>query len=90
METTDYPQELVEYLVRSSRLEPREAQNLIAEVLRYYSESHDEFICRRHHALQRQGLSNAAIYKAIQVELDECRFPAPALSERQIRRIIYG
>jgi hypothetical protein len=82
--------ELVEYLARSSRLSVQEAARLVQEVLAYMSETPEDFIRRRHLALQAQGLSNRAIYAQIGAELAGRRFRAPEYSERQIRRIIYG
>jgi len=82
--------ELVEYLARSSRLSPQEAARLINEVLAFMSEAPEDFIRRRHLALQAQGLSNRAIYLQVTQELAARRFRAPEYSERQIRRIIYG
>lgn len=82
--------ELVDYLARSSRLTPQEAARLVQEVLAFMSEIPEDFIRRRHLALQAQGLSNRAIYLQIGEELSRRRFRAPEYSERQIRRIIYG
>jgi hypothetical protein len=82
--------ELVEYLARSSRLSPQEAARLVQEVLSFMSEVPEDFVRRRHLALQAQGLSNRAIYLQISEELASRRFRAPKYSERQIRRIIYG
>lgn len=82
--------ELVDYLARSSRLTPQEAARLVNEVLAFMSEMPEDFVRRRHLALQAQGLSNRAIYLQISEELAGRRFRAPLYSERQIRRIIYG
>jgi hypothetical protein len=82
--------ELVDYLARSSRLTPQEAARLIQEVLAFMSDMPEDFVRRRHLALQAQGLSNRAIYLQISEELAGRRFRAPEYSERQIRRIIYG
>jgi hypothetical protein len=82
--------ELVEYLARSSRLSLPEATRLVNEVLAFMSEMPEDFIRRRHLALQSQGLSNRDIYLQIAKELEARRFRAPEYSERQIRRIIYG
>ena len=82
--------ELVEYLTRTSRLEPQEARRVIDEVLSFLIEEPQSFVRRRHLALQRQGLSNTAIFARLQAELAHRRFPAPAYTTRQLRRIIYG
>lgn len=82
--------ELVAYLVRSTRLSESEAHKVVDDVLAFMSETPEDFIRRRHLALQSQGYSNAGIFAQIAKDLEERRFRAPELSERQIRRIIYG
>jgi hypothetical protein len=82
--------ELVEYLARTSRLEPQEARRVVDEVLSFLVEEPEPFVRRRHLALQRQGLANPAIFARLQAELAQRRFPAPAYTTRQLRRIIYG
>ena len=82
--------ELTAYLVRSTRLTAAEAQKVVDEVLAFMDETVEDFIRRRHFALQSHGLSNARIFAQITQELAQRRFSAPELSERQIRRIIYG
>ena len=83
-------EELVAYLVRTSRLNRQEATRLIDEVLSFLSERPEEFVCRRHRMLQSEGLSNDEIFTRLTAELRRWRFRAPEYSERQIRRIIYG
>ena len=61
--------ELVEYLARTSRLEPQEARRVVDEVLSFLVEEPEPFIRRRHLALQAQGRSNSAIFTQIASEL---------------------
>ena len=82
--------ELIAYLVRTSRLTPAEAARVVNEVLAFMSETPEDFIRRRHLHLQSQGLSNSTIFQALSSELAQRRFRAPSLTERQIRRVIYG
>jgi hypothetical protein len=82
--------ELVEHLCGMTRLAPFEARRVVEEVLAYLSESPAEFITRRHAELQRDGLANAEIFRQLASELDNRRFTAPPLSQRQIRRLVYG
>jgi hypothetical protein len=82
--------DLVEYLVRTSRLTRSDAIRLVDEVLSFLSERPDEFVCRRHGTLQAEGLSNSEIFSQLQAELSRWRFRAPVYTERQIRRLIYG
>ena len=82
--------ELVTYLVRTSRMTAAEAQKVVDEVIAFMHETPDDYIRRRHLALQSQGYSNAEIFAQLARDLRQRRFKAPDLSERQIRRIIYG
>ncbi len=82
--------ELIDYLSRSSRLTADEAARVVDEVLSFMSESVEAFVQRRHRALQAAGFANAEIFARIDAELAQLRFRAPALSERQIRRMVYG
>ncbi len=83
-------EDLVAYLVRTTRLSPPEAIRLVDEVLSFLNERPEEFVCRRHRALQGEGLSNGEIFARLSAELTRWRFRAPAYSERQLRRMIYG
>lgn len=82
--------ELIEHLCRQSALSHVQASRLIDEVLAFYSESSTDFIRRRHHELQKSGLANARIYSLINNELRHHRFTTEPMTERQIRRAIYG
>ncbi|HLF10534.1 MAG TPA: hypothetical protein VJA26_04915 [Gammaproteobacteria bacterium] len=83
-------QELVDYLVRTSRLTTPEATRVVSEMLAFLAETPEAFVRRRHYALQGEGLSNPAIFAQLAVELSQWRFRAPEYTARQIRRIIYG
>ncbi|MEW6272032.1 MAG: hypothetical protein AB1689_22345 [Thermodesulfobacteriota bacterium] len=84
------PGDLLAHLVRTSRLGHAEVDKLVRETLDYFSESVEEFVARRHAELQAEDLRNDAIFERIRAELAQRRFTAPALSERQIRRLVYG
>lgn len=84
------PAELIHHLCRHSHLDPTQASRLIAEVLTFYDETPDLFIQRRHRELQQLGMPNREIFARLVNELATHRFQASALSERQIRRVIYG
>lgn len=80
---------LLEHLRRAGLL-AGEAERVVAEVLAHFSETAEEFVRRRHRELQRLGLVNAQSFPVIAAELGRRRVVPPALSERQIRRVIYG
>ena len=82
--------ELIAYLVRTSRLNPAEATRVVDEVLAFMDETPEDFIRRRHLALQAQGHSNAEIFTRLGTELSRWRFRAADFSQRQLRRVIYG
>jgi hypothetical protein len=82
--------DLADYLARTTRLSRAEAVRLIDEVLTFLDERPEEFVCRRHRALQGEGLPNSVIFIRLAAELNRWRFRAPAYSERQLRRMIYG
>ena len=83
-------EDLIHHLVRSTRLGPEEARHVVGEVVAFFAESPSEFVVRRHADLHRAGWSNARIYAAIAAEVEARPFAGPKLSERQVRRLIYG
>lgn len=83
-------EELVAYLARSTRLSPDEGRRIVEEVLAFLHETPEDFVRRRHRALQADGLPNSEIYLRLTAELSARRFMAPPYTERQLRRMIYG
>ena len=84
------PTELIEHLVLHYGLDRVSAVRVVGEVLAFYDEPVDAFIRRRHLELQAEGVSNPQIYASLQQAIANRPFAAAVLSERQIRRIIYG
>lgn len=82
--------ELVDRLTRTTRLSRPEALHLVDEVLSFLDESLEEFVRRRHRELQHEGRGNPEIYRRVAEEARQRRFRGARLSERQIRRLIYG
>ena len=82
--------ELLQHLEGTTRLTRAEAERVVGEVLVYFSEPLEQFVARRHAELQGEELKNPEIFARIVAELRERRFAAPELSERQIRRMVYG
>ena len=82
--------DLLAHLERISPFGPSEVGRLVDELLAYFSESVDEFVVRRHRELQTEELRNDEIFERLADELRQRRFAAPSLSQRQIRRLIYG
>jgi hypothetical protein len=82
--------DLVAHLVRSTPLTEGEADRVLAEVFDWFAEPVPDFVRRRHRELAARGLTNDRIFAAIAAELPARLFPAPALSVRQLRRLVYG
>ena len=85
-----FPQDLARYLAASTGLPQSTAIRVIADVTTYFSETIEEFVRRRHAELQRTQRKNDEIWPVIAAELSQRRFAAPGLSERQLRRLVYG
>ena len=85
-----FPQDLASYLVASTGLPQATAVRVIADVTTYFSETIEQFVRRRHGELQRRQRRNEEIWPLIEAELRQRRFAAPGLSQRQLRRIVYG
>ncbi|MBB1245708.1 hypothetical protein GL263_19385 [Streptomyces durbertensis] len=82
--------DLVDHLVRTTALQRGEAARVVLDVLAYFDETAAEFVRRRHRELQARGLTNPAIFDRISEELPHRAVAPPALSLRQLRRIVYG
>jgi hypothetical protein len=83
-------EDLVAYLVRSSRLSRSEAVRLVDDVLAFLDDLPEDFVRRRHRELQNAGRPNSEIFARIAMELAGWRFRAPTYTQRQLRRMIYG
>jgi hypothetical protein len=82
--------DLVDHLVRTTRLPPGVARRVVDDVVAYFGEQVEALVRRRHRELQAAGLSNAEIFDRIAAELAARPVAAPELSARQLRRIVYG
>jgi hypothetical protein len=82
--------ELVNRVVASTGLSHGEAGRVVADVLAWYHEPVEELVRRRHAYYQTYGKKNSEIFALIATELAGRVVAAPDLSERQLRRMIYG
>jgi len=82
--------ELVARVAASTGLSPGEATRVVADVLGWYREPLEAFVRRRHAHFRRLGNKNDEIFAIIAAELADRLVAAPALSARQLRRIVYG
>lgn len=81
---------LVRHVEESSGLTPAEALRLVEDVLSFHDQPVEEWVRRRHAELKTYGARNAEIFARLQQELRGHVVAAPELSERQLRRMIYG
>jgi hypothetical protein len=88
--TDSFPQDLVRHIAASTGLPEATATRVVADVAAYFSETAEEFVRRRHGELQRRQRKNDEIWPLIAAELGARRFQASEMSERQLRRIVYG
>ena len=87
----DVPEQmLVDHVVSTTGLTPAEAARVIDDVVAFHAESVEEFVARRHVQLKTYGAKNDEIFTRIAEELAGRVVAAPRLSERQLRRMIYG
>jgi hypothetical protein len=81
---------LIERIVASTDLSPAEASRVVEDVLAWYAEPLLDYVRRRHAQLRLQGVRNPEIYRQLGTEIRQRPFAAPQVSERQLRRFIYG
>jgi hypothetical protein len=85
-----YPQELVRHVARSTGLDEATASRVVADVMAYFGQTVEEYVIQRHENLKSRNRKNDDIWPLIMEELKSRRFKADELSERQLRRMIYG
>ncbi len=82
--------DLVQRVAASTGLSPAVAARVVEDVLAFHRESVEDYVRRRHAHLQTYGARNAEIFTTIAAELRGRLVAAPDLTERQLRRIVYG
>ena len=81
---------LVDHLVSTTELSPAEAARVVEDVIAFHAEPVEGYVRRRHAELKTFGVRNPEIFARLAEELAHRVVAAPELSERQLRRIIYG
>ncbi|UMG94295.1 hypothetical protein [Nocardioides sp. TF02-7] len=81
---------LLHHVVASTGLGVAEAARVVEDVLAFHHESVEAYVRRRHAELKARGARNAEIFGVLSRELSGRLVAAPELSERQLRRIVYG
>ena len=82
--------DLVDRVAGSTGLTPAEAARVISDVLAWYHEPVEDYVRRRHAHHRLYGKRNPEIFALIADELAGRLVAAPSLTERQLRRIVYG
>jgi hypothetical protein len=85
-----YPPDLVRHVAASTGLDEATASRVVADVMAYFGQTAEEYVIRRHQDLKSRNHKNDDIWPLIADELRARRFKTGELSERQLRRIVYG
>ena len=81
---------LVSHVVATTSLTPGEAARVIEDVIAFHAQPVEDYVRLRHAHLRTYGARNPEIFAAIAEELRARVVSPPDLSERQLRRIVYG
>ena len=82
--------DLVARIVASTGLSASEAARVVEDVIAFHAEPVEEYVRRRHAQLKTYGAKNPEIFARIAEELAARVVAAPELTERQLRRLVYG
>ena len=81
---------LVAHVIATTSLTPGEAARVVEDVIAFHAQPVEDYVRARHASLKTYGAKNPEIFARIAEELAQRVVAAPELSERQLRRIIYG
>jgi len=81
---------LVDHVALTTGLAPEVARRVVEDVLAFHAEPVADYVRRRHGELRTHGARNPEIWARIGAELAGRPVAAPHLSERQLRRLVYG
>jgi hypothetical protein len=84
------PEALVAHVVATTGLTSAEAARVIEDVVAFHAEPVEDLVRRRHAQLRTYGARNDEIFARLAEELRHRVVAAPRLTERQLRRIVYG
>jgi hypothetical protein len=85
-----FPADLVRHVAASTGLPEATAARVVADITAYFTETIEDYVRRRHGEMRLMRRKNDDIWPQIAAELVGRRYGAPELSERQLRRIVYG
>lgn len=81
---------LLSHVMAGTGLSATEATRVIEDVVAFHREPVEVVVRRRHAELKTYGAKNDDIFTQLRPELAERVVAAPDLTERQLRRLIYG
>jgi hypothetical protein len=81
---------LVAHVAATTSLTESEAARVIDDVIAFHAHGVEDYVRSRHAQLKTYGAKNPEIFARIAEELEGRVFAAPRLSERQLRRMVYG
>lgn len=84
------PRELVRHVAGSTGLPIAVAARVVSDVVAYFGETTEDYVRRRHAELRGRGRKNAEIWAELADELALRPVRAGELTERQLRRMVYG
>jgi hypothetical protein len=85
-----YPQDLVRHVAESTGLDEATATRVVADVVAYFGQTVEGFVRKRHTELKDMNKRNDDIWPRLAAEVGDRRFRVDDLTERQLRRIVYG
>ncbi|WP_292679581.1 hypothetical protein [Nocardioides sp.] len=77
-------------MAATTGLSEAEAARVVEDVVAFLSETVEDYVRRRHAELKTYGAKNPEIFAQLRAELAARVVAAPELTERQLRRIVYG
>jgi hypothetical protein len=83
------PPELVRHVAATTGLPAATAARVVGDIVGFFGETIEEFVRRRHAELHRDH-RNDQIWALIAAELAGRPVAAPPVSERKLRRMVYG
>jgi hypothetical protein len=88
--TAPYPHDLIRHVAATTGLDEATASRVVADVMAYFGQTAQEYVIKRHQDLKSRNRKNDDIWPLIADELKARRFKSGELSERQLRRMVYG
>jgi hypothetical protein len=85
-----YPHDLIRHMAASTGLDEATATRVVADVVAYFGQTVEEFVRQRHSELKDMNKRNDDIWPRLAAEVSDHRFRVDDLTERQLRRIVYG